>query len=131
MNKSIIGIVILVILGVGGYFVYLNYANPKNDYLLNSGTPSASSQDAALAQIEINSFKFNPSRLTVKAGAEVTLVNRDSANHSLTSDQEGLFNTDLIGKNASKTFKAPLVVGEYPFHCAAHPSMAGVLVVEE
>lgn len=135
MNKLIIGIVALVVLGVGGYFVFMSYGGSKNSYLPNYGSPATDSQNsngkATLAQIEIKNFKHNPDRLAVKAGAEVTVINREITSHSVTSDKEGLFDTGLIGKDETKTFKAPLVAGEYSFHCSVHSSMTGVLVVEE
>ncbi|KKQ95860.1 MAG: Secreted metal-binding protein [Candidatus Woesebacteria bacterium GW2011_GWB1_43_14] len=118
MNKLIIGIVVLAILGAGGYFVFINRSQTSNG-------------KTALAQIEIKDFKHNPNRLTIKAGAEVTVANREITSHSVTSDEEGLFDTGLISKDATKAFTAPAVAGEYSFHCSAHPSMTGVLVVEE
>lgn len=125
LNKLIIVGVVLVIVGIGGYFVYTNTmgTSPTNSTTTNSAITKA--------RIEISNFKHTPNRLTVKAGEVVTVINKDIPSHTVTSDTEGLFDTGLIGRNETKTFNAPLTPGEYPYHCLPHPSMTGVLVVEE
>ncbi len=67
MNKLVIGIVALIILGTGGYFIYTNLAGSRNNYLSGSvqplKSPESSREIAAMAQIEIKDFKFNHSKL--------------------------------------------------------------------
>ena len=65
---------------------------------------------------------------TVRAGSEVTIDNRDGAEHSVTSDMAGAFDEDVDG-NAAATFRAPTTPGTYRFHCRYHPQMVGTLVV--
>jgi plastocyanin len=96
-----------------------------------SGGASASSartQSAArgAVTIDIADFKFKPVAVTVKAGAKVTWVNRDSAEHTAT--QSGGFDTGAIVKGASKTetFAKP---GTYAYVCAFHPFMKATVVV--
>jgi plastocyanin len=124
MNKGLIIGLLVLVLAVGGYFVYGGTAKKPS-----TAQPAAPAPQAG-ASIEINNFKFNPNRLTVKASAVVTVTNKEVAGHTVTSDTSGLFDTGLIGKDGTKTFAAPDKAGEYPFHCGAHPSMTGVLVVE-
>ena len=80
--------------------------------------------------IEIKNFKYLPDTLTVKAGEKVTVTNKDLAGHSVTSDEEGLFDSGVLGKDESGSIIAPDEPGSYPFHCTPHPSIKGTLVVE-
>jgi len=79
-------------------------------------------------QITIESFRYSGS-LTVKAGAKVTVVNKDSTEHTLT-DKAGKFDTGTIqGSGGTGTFTAPSKPGKYPFGCTLHPNMSGTLTV--
>lgn len=121
-KKLIIGLAILVIVGLAGLFAYKNFRQPT---ISNNSTEKSSST------VEIENFKFIPSVITVKPGEIITVLNKDIVNHSLTSNQEGLFDTGLIGKDQPHTFKTPANPGEYPFHCIPHPFMKGTLIVRE
>ena len=93
-----------------------------------AATASATVSPApASAQITIEGEKF-PSTVTVAPGAQVTVINKDSAAHSVTSNA-GLFDADVKG-NGQTTFTAPAQPGSYPYYCEIHPSMHGVLVVQ-
>lgn len=91
-----------------------------------SAAPSSPAA-AAAATITIDSFKFTD--VTVPPGAQVTVVNNDSAEHTVTSDVAGTFNVEVEGKR-QVTFTAPTQPGMYPFHCTYHPSMHGTLTVQ-
>jgi plastocyanin len=91
-----------------------------------SATPSSPAA-AAAATITIDNFKFTD--VTVPPGAQVTVVNNDSAEHSVTSDTAGAFDVEVEGKK-QVTFTAPTQPGTYPFHCTYHPSMHGTLTVQ-
>ena len=95
----------------------------------SSSVSSAASSPApaAAATITIDGFKF--SDVTVPPGAQVTVVNNDSAEHSVTSDTGGAFDVEVEGKK-QVTFTAPTQPGTYPFHCTYHPSMHGTLTVQ-
>jgi plastocyanin len=67
--------------------------------------------------------------LTVAPGAQINVVNKDSVEHSVTSNAAGTFDVDVDGGKA-KTLTAPTQPGEYPFHCSYHPSMKGTLTVK-
>jgi plastocyanin len=90
-------------------------------------TSSAQQGQPAALQITINGFQY-ASPATVPPDAKVTVVNNDSAEHTVTSDTAGVFDTEVGGKSKA-SFSAPGQPGSYPFHCTYHPNMHGVLVV--
>ncbi len=99
-----------------------------------SGVAALSSAELAAAAslpatskptITISGFKF--SKLTVKKGKTVTIVNRDMVTHSVTSNT-GRFNK-TVGPGKTVTFKAPSTPGTYKYHCSPHRFMKGTLTV--
>ncbi len=66
--------------------------------------------------------------LTVAPGTQITIVNNDSAEHSVTSDTAGAFDVEVDGGD-HKTLTAPSRPGDYPYHCKYHPSMKSTLTV--
>jgi plastocyanin len=83
---------------------------------------------AAAATITIASMSFGDP-ITVSPGAQIAITNKDTVEHSVTSDTEGKFNGDVDG-NGQGTLTAPTEPGEYAFHCKYHPSMHGTLTVK-
>jgi plastocyanin len=79
--------------------------------------------------VTASDFAFDPSELTVGAGAEITFANEDGANHTLTADDDS-FDTGTVAGGNDASVTAPNAAGEYPFHCDIHPSMTGTLTVE-
>jgi plastocyanin len=67
--------------------------------------------------------------ITVSPGAQIAITNKDSVEHSVTSDTEGKFSVDVEG-NGKGTLTAPTEPGEYAIHCKYHPSMHGTLTVK-
>ncbi|MER5759543.1 cupredoxin domain-containing protein [Streptomyces sp. NPDC002082] len=80
-------------------------------------------------EVRIKDFKFIPADVKVPAGAKVTVINEDSAPHTLTATEGYAFDTGTIEGGASGTFTAPSKPGSYPFFCSVHPEMKGTLVV--
>jgi plastocyanin len=79
--------------------------------------------------ITIKGFAYSGT-LTVKAGAKVTVTNKDSAAHTLTDKATKKFDTGNIpGNGGTGTFTAPTTPGTYKFGCTYHPNMAGTLIV--
>ncbi|TQC44399.1 hypothetical protein EEB14_37650 [Rhodococcus sp. WS4] len=64
----------------------------------------------------------------VGPGAQVTVENDDTVEHSVTADRGGAFGRDVDG-GGTAVFTAPTQSGAYPVHCTYHPQMQGVLVV--
>ncbi len=122
MKNLITALIVLVVVGVGTYYLVFNKkqevtpANTNNSY-----TPGIS--------VDIKSFAFNPSTLTVKVGTKVTWTNNDSAPHTITSDSDNLLNSTTLspGQSYSFTFTTP---GTSNYHCTIHPSMKGSVIVE-
>ena len=95
-----------------------------------TGTAEATSAPAAAgaATIMIMNMSFGEP-VTVPPGAQVTIKNDDSAEHSVTSDTAGKFDVEVEG-NEQGTLTAPTEPGEYAYHCTYHPSMHGTLIVK-
>ena len=79
------------------------------------------------ALITIADFKYNLTG-TVEPGAQVAVTNEDNVGHTVTSDEEGLFDVE-VGPGQTITFTAPDEPGEYSYYCIPHPSMVSVLSV--
>lgn len=91
------------------------------------GSAAASPQSSSTAGITIDNFSF--STTPVKAGSTVTIVNKDSTEHTVTSDDGTSFNVDMPS-GQTKTFTAPTKPGTYKFHCNIHSFMTGTLTVQ-
>ncbi len=81
---------------------------------------------------------YAPATLTVKKGDVITVTNKDTAPHTVTSgtgpdDPKNAksFDSSIImpGKTA-KINTSTLEPGDYPFHCTVHPHMKGTLTVK-
>lgn len=64
----------------------------------------------------------------VAPGTEITIINNDEVEHSVTSRTKGLFDVHVEGKGRA-TLTAPQDAGEYAFYCLYHPAMLGTLTV--
>lgn len=93
----------------------------------SSTTEAADDDVAGAATIEAKDFSLTS--ITVAPGAEVDVVNGDSATHTVTSDDD-LFDSGSVAGGETGTFTAPNEPGEHAFHCEIHPSMTGTLTVE-
>lgn len=77
--------------------------------------------------ITIENFEYDVSG-TVSPGARVTVINRDTAAHTVTADGRGSFDLEVDG-NSRATFTAPERQGDYAFYCEFHPAMTDTLAV--
>jgi plastocyanin len=88
---------------------------------------SSSSGGSTGASMTIENFQY--STLTVKAGTKVSVVNKDSAAHTVT-DKGGSFDSgNIAGGGAKGSFTAPSKPGTYQLICKYHPNMHGTLTV--
>ena len=83
-------------------------------------------EPAGDATITIADFAFG-GITEIAAGTTVTIINNDSAPHTLTAD-DGSFDAGTIGAGESVEFTFP-DAGEFTYHCNFHPSMTGKIVV--
>ncbi|MFZ3495862.1 cupredoxin domain-containing protein [Streptomyces sp. 5.8] len=79
--------------------------------------------------VRIRGFNFIPAEVKARPGASVTVMNQDSAPHTLTAAQGDAFDTDMIVGGTSATFTAPSKPDSYPFFCSIHPQMQGTLII--
>lgn len=121
-NKSVIWIgIILVILaiGIGGYFIYSSYSKTNN---------TNNSQTATPGTVNIQNFSFSPGTITIKKGETVTWQNNDSFIHRIVADDNSFDLGDMTGGGTSKhTFND---IGTFNYHCAVHTYMTGSVVVK-
>ena len=81
---------------------------------------------------------YDPAALTVKKGDKVTVTNKDTLPHTVTSgagptdpNSAKQFDTSIIEAGATADIETTnMNPGEYPFYCAVHPYMMGKLVVQ-
>ncbi|MFI5867523.1 cupredoxin domain-containing protein [Streptomyces sp. NPDC051546] len=98
-------------------------------FLAPASAQSAPVQAAPAARIVIEDFGFGPASLTVAPGTVVTVVNRDSAPHTVTGTGRATFDTGRIKAGRSATFTAPRARGQYSYICDIHQFMSGTLTV--
>ena len=88
---------------------------------------SSSGGSSSSGDITMQNLQFNVPA-PVKAGATVTVENKDDVTHTVTADDGKSFNITVdAGKTA--TFTAPSTAGTYKFHCNIHSQMHGTLTV--
>ncbi len=81
---------------------------------------------------------FDPDTLTVKKGDKITVINKDTLPHTVTSgtgptdpNNAKQFDTSIIEAGATADIETTnLNAGQYPFFCTVHPYMTGKLVVQ-
>jgi nitrite reductase (NO-forming) len=75
-----------------------------------------------------NDQSFVPQFISMPIESTVSWTNDDSIQHTITSDEEGLFVSGPIspGDTFDNTFDTP---GEFGYHCSIHPWMTGRVMV--
>lgn len=75
---------------------------------------------------------YEPDPITINQGDGVQWTNEDNAPHTVTSRQEGVFDSSLI--NPADTWllnSAEIAPAEYEYYCTLHPFMVATLVVSD
>ena len=94
-------------------------------------TASGMSSSATSDTIVIQGFMFHPMALTVDPGATITVVNKDTATHTVTSTSTPqAFNSGDVAPGATMTIHAPDKAGTYSYICDIHQYMQGTLTVK-
>lgn len=86
-----------------------------------------STSQATIHNISIIDFQFVPQVDTAVAGDTVRWTNNGSFPHTSTSDSSG-WNSGTLNSGQSFSFEF-LSTGSYPYHCAIHTSMTGIIVI--
>jgi len=94
-----------------------------------ASAPAPAKIAAGPVTIDIKDFKYAPPAVTVKAGAKVTWVNKDSAPHTATTKTgPAEFDTGTLKQSDTKTVTLSKA-GRYAYYCAFHPFMKGTVTV--
>lgn len=122
----IIGIVVVLILGVGGYFA-LN-GNSANNSSSGSNSNGNNNNPVPAGTVVISQETFKPGTITVNKGETVTWQNNDSIDHTVVAD-DGSFDLGTIagGAKVQRTFDT---VGTFKYHCSIHTFMKGMVIVK-
>jgi plastocyanin len=130
MNRIvIIGVIVLVILGLGGFMLSRSMGSSK----VNASTQGTSIQNGTTVQVTSNGF--SPTNLTIRAGTTVTWVNNSGVDISVNSNNHP---THLLypplnlgrvsgGGSVSLRFDTP---GVYGYHNHLNPSQMGTITVK-
>ena len=107
-----------------------------------NATSNATAAGTPLTILEGSSIQgspsYDPAALTVKKGDKITVTNKDTLPHTVTSgagptdpNSAKQFDTSILEAGATADIETTNInPGEYPFHCAVHPYMLGKLVVQ-
>lgn len=133
MNKVLIAIIVVVVLGVGGWVIYDKHRSNNNPNMdnTNSSTSSSNQSVTSTGAITIKNMMFTPSQISILKGGTVTWTNNDSTAHTVVDDLSnvgGPSSGDIQpGSTYSFTFNK---TGSFQYHCSIHPSMRGTIVVK-
>src|SRR5205085_11469592 len=82
----------------------------------------------ATMHVTIQNFAFSPQTITVAPGTTVIWTNKDSVDHTVTSDTGAWPDSGSLA--TSKTFSHTFAkAGTYAYRCALHPSMTARVIV--
>jgi plastocyanin len=90
-----------------------------------SAFAGGSATAGSATSVRITRFAFSPQELTVAPGTTVTWTNQDEAPHTVTGGELASPGMDT-GDRYEHAFVRP---GDYPYVCAVHPFMTGVVHV--
>jgi len=102
----------------------------------SSSSPSSASSPTSAANVTITitgingNMSFNPPSATMTVGQTVAWVNADSITHDPVQDG-GAWDAGAIAGGATSTPLKMASAGTFPYHCSIHPSMVGVLTVNQ
>jgi len=104
-----------------------NSTDYNNNNSAGDTTPQAN-------EVWMQNTSFYPKTKTITAGTEITWINKDSFNHTVTSGTPGnpdkLFSSNVIGSGGTykHTFNTP---GTYNYYCSLHQDvMTGIIIVQ-
>ena len=93
-----------------------------------AGTPAARAPLGA-GMVAIDNFQFTPSVMKVKAGTDVTWLNRDDVPHLIVSATHAFASSRVLDTDARYRLRFAKL-GTYRYFCSLHPHMTGTIEVE-
>jgi len=90
--------------------------------------PSGAASESGALEIKMKDFQFDPKSATVKVGQTVKWVNEDTADHDVTDEKTGQFESKQFGQGGSFEF-TPKKAGTIDYVCTLHPGMTAKLIV--
>ena len=78
--------------------------------------------------LDIDDYAFRPAVIQIAPGTEVTWVNHDGIQHTVTS-KDNQFGSDSLSQNQQFTHTFP-DAGTYEYYCKVHPAMKGKVIVK-
>jgi len=124
-----------------GSFVSRNPNNNCEFFTCSAGNNQANQTNASQTQsrtlyIEIKDFAFSSPdfdfdtlTLHVNPGDTVVWTNKDSVQHTVTSDSGSELNSQYLSKGSSYSHTF-ITEGEFDYHCKPHPYMKGKIIVQ-
>ncbi|HYM65541.1 MAG TPA: cupredoxin domain-containing protein [Candidatus Sulfotelmatobacter sp.] len=139
-NKFLwIAVLVIVVLGLGGYFLLGNKTSPANPTQNTSQnqatTPTEAMQKESSASVSVTSSGFEPQTIKIKAGTKVVWTNSSGGPVTVNSDPHpthtlwpflnlGKFDD---GSSVSVVFDK---AGTYTYHNHFSPEQKGTVIVE-
>lgn len=121
IGLAILGIIAIILIA---YFGLRGLYKPAR----NSTQNQTQSNTPATVTVSIKNFTFSPSAPSIAIGQEVTFINNDNMDHTVTADN-GSFDSGVIppGGTFKKVFDS---AGLFNYHCSIHPSMKAKVEVQ-
>ena len=97
----------------------------------STSTPAAPAPAAkgGSGDVTMKDIKFNPAKVTIKAGQTVVWTNEDSVGHDVTAD--GFKSGSPGGIEHGQTFQHKFPKkGTFKYQCSVHPGMTAQVVVK-
>ena len=114
---------IVVLIGVGTYYVWYIASSPKTAAQPAAAAPGPSEALPARVTIKISNFKFEPQELKITTGTTVEWVD-DTGRHTVEAD-DGSFKSDTLTAGGRFEHKFD-TAGAYPYYCSFHGEKHGV-----
>jgi plastocyanin len=87
---------------------------------------NVTSNESKVVDVSIVNYSFSPETVTISTGETVKWTNMESVNHTVTGAS---FESKTLAQGGSYEFLFT-EPGTYEYHCSIHPSMKGIVIVE-
>ncbi|MEX2229373.1 MAG: hypothetical protein WEB13_07015 [Dehalococcoidia bacterium] len=94
------------------------------------GCHAESMTEAAVGAVDMSERCFSPVVARIEVGETVTWTNRDTVAHAVTGAGQSFGGYDAVDAGATTAARFERA-GIFPYFCVLHPSMVGVIVVDD